>query len=271
MQLMPETAADYGVDPYNTAQNVFGGMLYLRDLVDEFGFGDNAIAAYNAGSGNVNRYGGVPPFAETQNYVAKVGGFLGRTGGAVGGIRDIPNLDDYVEYKGYESADGLTELTKQKVALLARDYFETFGEKFFITATNDDYHRGTNSWHEYGQAVDFAMDSLYDETRRQWLAERARYYNLVPLDEYSNPSERSTAPHYHLSDHGEELEKEKMQSTGARNYSDGQKRQGSTGVIDDYWHHNKKFERQGVYGLKFDRFSQAEYLWDQTVKEYEFI
>ncbi len=74
MQLMPETAASMGVrDAYDPAQNVAGGTRYLRGLLDRFG-GDLhlAVAAYNAGPGAVEKYGGVPPYAETQHYVANV-------------------------------------------------------------------------------------------------------------------------------------------------------------------------------------------------------
>jgi soluble lytic murein transglycosylase-like protein len=74
MQLMPETAASLGVrDAYDPAQNVAGGARYLRGLLDRF-HGDQrlAIAAYNAGPGAVEKYGDVPPYAETRNYVQNV-------------------------------------------------------------------------------------------------------------------------------------------------------------------------------------------------------
>lgn len=74
MQLMPETAIRYGVqDVFNERENVRGGASYLRDLLQRFdGNLALALAAYNAGEAKVVLYGGVPPYTETQNYVAVV-------------------------------------------------------------------------------------------------------------------------------------------------------------------------------------------------------
>jgi soluble lytic murein transglycosylase-like protein len=74
MQLMPATAQALGVaDPYDPVANIRGGAIYLRELLARFG-GDIAlaVAAYNAGPGAVERFGGVPPYAETRRYVARV-------------------------------------------------------------------------------------------------------------------------------------------------------------------------------------------------------
>jgi soluble lytic murein transglycosylase-like protein len=77
-QLMPGTAAGLGVDPYDVTQNIQGGVAYLSQLSTQFG-GDVSLtlAAYNAGPGNVAKYGGVPPFAETQSYVSRILAALG--------------------------------------------------------------------------------------------------------------------------------------------------------------------------------------------------
>ncbi len=70
MQLMPGTARGLGVaDPFDPAQAIDGAARLLRGHLDAFGSVDKALAAYNAGAGNVRRYGGVPPFTETQRYV----------------------------------------------------------------------------------------------------------------------------------------------------------------------------------------------------------
>jgi soluble lytic murein transglycosylase-like protein len=82
MQLMPQTAREYGADPNIPAQNVDAGTHYLRHLMNRYRNYRNStqrvIAAYNAGPAMVDRYHGVPPFGETRRYVARVLQFLRR-------------------------------------------------------------------------------------------------------------------------------------------------------------------------------------------------
>ena len=79
MQLMPSTAASLGVNPHNPLENIVGGTIYIKNQLGRFkDWGaysvTDAVAAYNAGPGAIEKYGGVPNYSETVNYVIKVAG-----------------------------------------------------------------------------------------------------------------------------------------------------------------------------------------------------
>mgnify|MGYP004468552849 CR=1 FL=1 len=79
MQLMPFTSESYGVtDPFDARQNIYAGAQLLSELLDQYnGNATLALAAYNAGSGSVSRYGGVPPYDETVGYINRINDYLG--------------------------------------------------------------------------------------------------------------------------------------------------------------------------------------------------
>ena len=100
MQLMPATAAEFGVlDPFNPAENIRAGVAYLKQLLNYYGGRvELALAAYNAGPAAVKKYGGtVPPYRETRNYVKKVSSTAAATAGTTGVLAPGTNVFRTVE------------------------------------------------------------------------------------------------------------------------------------------------------------------------------
>jgi hypothetical protein len=115
MQLMPATAAEFGVaNPFDPSENVRAGTAYLRQLLDRYD-GDEAmaLAAYNAGPTAVDRHDGVPPYAETRKYISLVGDLAGEhrpAGNVIYKTIEIVNGRPIPRYSDKKPAEGPYEI-----------------------------------------------------------------------------------------------------------------------------------------------------------------
>ena len=204
MQLMPDTAASLGVDPNDRKQNVEGGAKYLSQLIAKYGFETDeqkrkVFAAYNAGPGAVDDYGGVPPYKETQKYVNKCMDALAQyeKASAPVDLSDIPmqNFED----------TGLAKTNNTLKAQFRSLYdwaVQKFGKKVEISGgwrseENNRANNGAkNSHHLYGEALDVNVEMLTAEERNEFIAEaQRRGFNKGGDDFYHN---KGSGYHVHL-------------------------------------------------------------------------
>jgi hypothetical protein len=182
-QLMPGTAAELGVNPYNIEQNLRGGARYFKQQLDRFGGNLSlALAAYNSGSGNVENYGGIPPFRETQDYVRTITQeWLPAFGGSDKSGIPLNYGGTGVAYEGMRSSTikalALTSATGDGSGDVA-SWFEQFGSA--PTGTVQD------SWDQNSAARNATIDMLNRMVALSAsLAELANSRNAVTASEMS--------------------------------------------------------------------------------------
>ncbi len=190
MQLMPATARDLGVNPNNWQQNIQGGVKYIGQMLNRFEDPRLAVAAYNAGPSKVEKYGDVPPFKETQNYVQKV----------VGGQMDYDKLMQNSVPVG-QQATGQTapqmsyeDLMKASTPITAaqQQAAQTTGQ-----APSGFYQGATDPLYAVGQILAKGLEQLPEGAKlgRYPIAASARAFaeNVVPSREVEYQRQRAMA------------------------------------------------------------------------------
>lgn len=154
MQLMPKTAEYLGVtDSFDAEQNIMGGAKYLAELYDKYdGNISYTLAAYNAGPNNVKKYGGIPPFEETQNYVKKVTNYMKQdmeagtiTTTANKGVNYTVPVKDTPDYKIIDKDDKEAMLAELN-SLFSYDDYLMFIEKFMEDDKDNESKNESNNY-----------------------------------------------------------------------------------------------------------------------------
>ncbi|MBQ7198993.1 MAG: transglycosylase SLT domain-containing protein, partial [Selenomonadaceae bacterium] len=165
MQLMPETAKNLGVDPYNEVENIHGGVKYLKQMLDKFnGDYELALAAYNAGPDAVTKHNGIPPYSETQNSVKSINEFLNSSPNFSGNFYEddeeetIPS--DFAEGRYWirqnngVSYEGAQPQTTDAMYALSKWFYEKTGKPLVVSAVTNGSHADGEHSHKNGWKFD---------------------------------------------------------------------------------------------------------------------
>ena len=198
-QLMPDTAASLGVDPDTLEGNIEGGAKYLRQMLDTFGGNEDlAIAAYNAGPRAVKDAGNqIPNYAETQNHVKKV---RERRGKYKGGV-SFEKLDSDIDASGVQ-IDGAQPQTIGMINRAKQIYKNLFGrDDFWVSSVTGGHKDGTP--HALGYKADVGGSALKESYENRIKFQQAlQAEGIGANNEYDQPSEGSTGPHFDLDSRG---------------------------------------------------------------------
>lgn len=172
MQLMPETAKGLGVDPNTLEGNIEGGTKYLSQLQKQFN-GNNqlAVAAYNAGPGAVQKHGGIPPYAETQNYVKKVEANYGKPLAETKPIT-FDDSEPIIPLTEAQPQKTINKVTPQQPSTLSNiaNAVGTFGRKLGQSASiglTEPVAAGISTAIEKGLGADKGWGDLYNQNRQR--------------------------------------------------------------------------------------------------------
>jgi hypothetical protein len=164
MQLMPATAKELGVsDSFNPEQNIMGGAKYISGLLKKYkGDASLALAAYNAGSGNVAKYGGIPPFKETQNYVKKVLNYAGQNLN-----EEIALASSKIGTSATQTVSGASSYNPVPVAKVQNNLAVLLANSSGEGISEFDYLDSIFSYDDYLKFVDIFLDEEKDNSEEK--------------------------------------------------------------------------------------------------------